>query len=44
MESEQHTGSFKARGAMNKLMCLSGEQAAKGLVTCSTGNHALAFL
>ncbi|KAK9833557.1 hypothetical protein WJX81_005844 [Elliptochloris bilobata] len=44
LESEQVTGSFKARGAMNKVLSLSQEQLSAGLVTCSTGNHALAFL
>ena len=44
LESEQVTGSFKARGAVNKLLSLSGAQLAAGVVTCSTGNHALAFV
>ena len=43
LESEQHTGSFKARGAMNKLLSLTEEEKAKGAVTASTGNHALGF-
>ena len=42
LESEQHTGSFKARGALSKMLQLSEAEAAKGLVTASTGNHALA--
>jgi len=42
LESEQLTGSFKIRGAMNKLLSLSEEQRQKGIVTASTGNHALA--
>uniref|UniRef100_A0A7S2RSJ5 Tryptophan synthase beta chain-like PALP domain-containing protein n=1 Tax=Mucochytrium quahogii TaxID=96639 RepID=A0A7S2RSJ5_9STRA len=42
LESEQVTGSFKARGAMNKVMCLTEEEKAKGVITASTGNHALA--
>lgn len=43
MESEQYTGSFKARGALNKLMWLD-EQANDALpVTASTGNHGLGF-
>lgn len=43
MESEQYTGSFKARGSLNKLMWLreQGEQALP--VTASTGNHGLGF-
>lgn len=41
MESEQHTGSFKARGALNKLAWLD-EQGRRGfVVTASTGNHGL---
>ncbi len=40
MESEQHTNSFKARGAMNKVLSLTGEERARGVVTASTGNHA----
>lgn len=38
------TGSFKARGAVHKLLSLSKEQLAAGVVTSSTGNHALAVL
>jgi threonine dehydratase len=40
-ESLQRTGSFKLRGAVNKLDAL-GERAAAGLVTASAGNHARA--
>ena len=40
MESEQYTNSFKARGAMNKVLSLTGEEWALGVVTASTGNHA----
>ncbi len=40
MESEQHTNSFKARGAMNKVLSLTGEERSRGVVTASTGNHA----
>lgn len=39
-ENEQRTGSFKIRGAMNKLCLLPPEQLQKGLVACSAGNHA----
>jgi threonine dehydratase len=38
-EHQQHTGSFKARGALNKLLGLSAEQRARGVVTASSGNH-----
>jgi threonine dehydratase len=43
LESEQHTGSFKARGALNKALSLSPDEKAPGLVTASTGNHGLGF-
>ncbi len=39
-ENLQFTGSFKQRGALNKLLSLSPEQRAKGVVTVSAGNHA----
>lgn len=43
MESEQVTGSFKARGSLNKLKWIQ-EQQREGLpVTASTGNHGLGF-
>jgi threonine dehydratase len=41
LEHLQKTGSFKLRGATNKVMSLSDAQAAAGVVTSSTGNHAL---
>jgi threonine dehydratase len=41
-ESFQKTGSFKARGALNKVLSLSGDDRARGLVTVSAGNHAAA--
>ncbi|GAA3117655.1 threonine/serine dehydratase [Kribbella aluminosa] len=40
-EHQQRTGSFKARGAMAKILTLSDEQRAAGVVTASTGNHGL---
>jgi len=40
-EQLQTTGSFKLRGATNKLMSLSKEAAAAGVITSSTGNHGL---
>jgi threonine dehydratase len=36
------TGSFKARGAMNRLLGTPGEAGARGIVTASGGNHGLA--
>jgi threonine dehydratase len=41
-ESFQKTGSFKARGALNKVLSLSEKERARGLVTVSAGNHAAA--
>ena len=41
MEQQQITGSFKLRGASNKIFSLSREVAAKGVVASSTGNHGL---
>jgi threonine dehydratase len=41
-ENLQHTGSFKVRGAMNKLLSLSEQERDKGVVTASTGNHGAA--
>jgi len=41
LENEQHTGSFKARGAMSKVLSLTEEQRRRGIVTASTGNYAL---
>ncbi len=37
----QVTGSFKERGARNKLMLLSAESRSRGVVAVSAGNHAL---
>jgi threonine dehydratase len=39
LENLQITGSFKLRGAMNKLLSLSDEQMKRPVVTASTGNH-----
>lgn len=41
LENEQHTGSFKARGSMSKVLSLSLAQRKRGIVTASTGNYAL---
>ena len=41
-ENLQHTGSFKARGALSKILSLSPQERAKGIVTASTGNHGAA--
>src|SRR6202046_4605874 len=37
----QRTGSFKERGARNALMQLTPEQAKRGVIAASAGNHAL---
>ena len=42
MEQLQTTGSFKLRGATNKILSLTPDAAAAGVVTSSTGNHGLA--
>jgi threonine dehydratase len=43
LENLQETGSFKMRGATNKLLSLTPAQAARGIVAASSGgNHALA--
>lgn len=39
-ENLQLTGAFKLRGAYNKIRSLSPEEAAKGVIACSAGNHA----
>lgn len=39
-ECLQRTGSFKLRGAYNKIMSLTDEEAGRGIVACSAGNHA----
>ena len=40
LENLQYTGSFKDRGALNKLKNLSLEQARVGVIAMSAGNHA----
>ena len=41
-ENLQHTGSFKLRGAFNKLLSLAPGVLARGVVTASSGNHGAA--
>jgi threonine dehydratase len=41
LELLQHSGSFKARGAFNRLLTAPAEQLARGAVTASGGNHGL---
>lgn len=39
-ENLQNTGSFKLRGAYNRISQLTDEERAKGIITASAGNHA----
>ena len=39
-ENLQFTGSFKERGALNRLLTLSADERARGVVAMSAGNHA----
>ena len=40
LENLQRTGSFKERGALNKLLTLSEKERARGVIAASAGNHA----
>lgn len=40
LENMQLTGSFKFRGAFNKISTLTEEEKARGVIACSAGNHA----
>lgn len=42
-ENLQHVGAFKARGACNAVFSLTPQEAAAGVVTHSSGNHAAAL-
>jgi len=39
LENLQETGSFKLRGATNKILSLTAEEQERGVITVSTGNH-----
>ena len=39
LDSLQETGSFKIRGAANKLLCLAEDELSRGVITVSSGNH-----
>lgn len=39
LETLQKTGTFKARGAANKILNLGDDERARGVITVSTGNH-----
>ena len=43
LENLQHSGSFKLRGVINKILSLSDGDSQKLLVAASTGNHGAAF-
>lgn len=40
LENLQKTGSFKARGAINKIMHLTDDEKKRGVIASSAGNHA----
>ena len=40
LENLQYTGAFKERGALNKLLLMSDEDRARGVIAASAGNHA----
>ena len=42
LENLQMTGSFKERGALNRLLTLTPEEAARGVIAASAGNHGMA--
>jgi len=43
LENHQRTGSFKDRGALNRMCSLTEEERARGIVAWSAGNHAQAL-
>jgi threonine dehydratase len=43
LENMQHTGSFKVRGALNALLCLTFAEREHGIVAASSGNHGMAI-
>ncbi len=40
LDNQQRTGAFKERGALNKLLTLTPEERAQGVIAASAGNHA----
>jgi len=40
LDNLQRTGAFKERGALNKLLTLTAEERARGVIAASAGNHA----
>ena len=43
LENLQITGSFKERGALNRLLTLTPEEARRGVIAASAGNHGMAL-
>lgn len=43
LENLQLTGSFKERGALNRLLTLSADEAKRGVIAASAGNHGMAL-
>ena len=43
LENLQMTGSFKERGALNRLLTLSAEESQRGVIAASAGNHGMAL-
>ena len=42
LENLQMTGSFKERGALNRLLTLTPDEATRGVIAASAGNHGMA--
>ncbi len=42
LENLQMTGSFKERGALNRLLTLTPDEAKRGVIAASAGNHGMA--
>ncbi|MGA7220452.1 MAG: threonine ammonia-lyase [Candidatus Sulfotelmatobacter sp.] len=42
LENRQRTGAYKERGALNKLLTLTGDERSQGVIAASAGNHAQA--
>ncbi len=40
MDNQQRTGAFKERGALNRILSLSADERARGVIAASAGNHA----
>src|SRR5271169_988063 len=40
LDNQQRTGAFKERGALNKLLTLTKDERARGVIAASAGNHA----